>query len=520
MPNILDEYLIRLGSTVDQTGMRNFQNALRDAATLVDHESIRMAGSFLKAQTEIVGGFLAIGGAALGLVDKVAMADQEYRLFALHMFMSKDAARALKVSLDALGVSLEDATWDPELRARTAQLIADQKAMAPGGDFDAQMKKIRDIRFEFTRMEVELKYLAMNTVMAFMHNLGLGPDELLKKLQHFNDWVIHDMPLIANKLANEFMPIWEDMKEVIKSVGFALKEAAVLFTNVVGLLSGDTSIEGATLNMDNLFKAVHHVAGGFAAFAELIGHTEEMLAHFVSGLALLGTGKFGAAGKEFQAGGAAISTKEGMTLLGGAFGGLLGGPLGAAAGAGAMYEFGSAAEQAAGGGLAQLPSPSLSALIQAMIHRESGGNPNAVSSAGAMGLMQLMPDTAMSLGVTDPFDPRQNVEAGTKYIQMMMDRYHNLAYALAAYNAGPGKLDQFLAGKSTLKPETTGYVGSILSRLGTTGEVQIGSITINIPHTNASPKEIQVAVAKGVRDARDSQVQRNLAELGNLSWGQ
>lgn len=125
-----------------------------------------------------------------------------------------------------------------------------------------------------------------------------------------------------------------------------------------------------------------------------------------------------------------------------------------------------------------IPAPWIVAVTRA----ESANDPRAVSHAGAMGLMQVMPGTWAALrarhGLGDhPHDPRDNILAGTAYLREMWDRYGNVAAMLAAYNAGPGRYDDYLETGRALPAETRAYVAALAPLLGsgTASEAQMAA---------------------------------------------
>ena len=122
--------------------------------------------------------------------------------------------------------------------------------------------------------------------------------------------------------------------------------------------------------------------------------------------------------------------------------------------------------------------------IWRVMHAESRGRPGAVSHAGAMGLMQIMPGTWASLTARhrlgpDPFDPRANILAGAAYLRAMWDRYGDIALMLAAYNAGPGRADAYASGRRGLPAETIAYVAKIAPELHGVGTVSaVGAVDL------------------------------------------
>lgn len=142
--------------------------------------------------------------------------------------------------------------------------------------------------------------------------------------------------------------------------------------------------------------------------------------------------------------------------------------------------------------------------IAAVMRAESAGDVIALSSAGAMGLMQVMPETWAGLRArygleSDPYDPRDNILAGTAYLREMWDRYRDVAAMLAAYNAGPARYDEYRSTDRPLPSETRAYVASLAPVL--LGERPPGSVIATAKPRDWREAPIFVAHDNGVSDA-------------------
>ncbi|HLH04945.1 MAG TPA: lytic transglycosylase domain-containing protein [Bryobacteraceae bacterium] len=337
-PNVLRSYLVSLGFQVNQPQLNQFNTALKQAASLVEGHTGLIAGHMLKWQAAITGAFAAVSTAVLGLADHVAMADQEYRLFALHMFTSQDTARKLTIATDALGVSLEEMIWDPELRARAVEQfeLIDRLQQQLGPDFEDRMRRIRDFRGELGKLGTEMKFLSMQFVSALFEKFGTTIDDVYARLQQFGAWLAEHIPDIADTVASELVPVLKDTWLIVKSLGEMFGIAAQAFVNLVAEFSGDDSIRGTELSFHSLAGALEHVVHWAAEFAQAMTLVEKIVLHLVSAISYALFGHFSKAFGELKAGLGDLTGEAGAILgaIGGSTGlGVAGGTLGTMAGA-------------------------------------------------------------------------------------------------------------------------------------------------------------------------------------------
>ncbi len=146
-------------------------------------------------------------------------------------------------------------------------------------------------------------------------------------------------------------------------------------------------------------------------------------------------------------------------------------------------------------------------LVDSVIRVESNYNPNAVSSAGAMGLMQLIPSTARRFGVNNTFRPEQNIEGGVRYLKYLMELYHgDERLALAAYNAGEGAVARYKG--IPPYPETQNYVYQVGKRLGQSRQAERKAQAAQSGGAGEKKSEVQVPVIEKTVDAEGREYYR------------
>lgn len=245
--DVIKEYLVSVGVQVDTPAYMKLKRALGDIDSTINKSAMGWTRAFGLAGTAIVG---TIGSIILGTVNmmrKVSDSDIVFQKFARQMLINESAAKSLKIATDAMGQSLEDIAWNPELRSRFFSLVSDQRAMSTPGEAKGMRKELRDITHEWTRMQVIAKY-AMEWITYHLGKI-LGKDfkSLRDIFKSVNDWLIKKMPEWTQKIA------------------YFLAGVINIARSVIIVLKGVYSV------LQSLWQSLPELGKAFAIFAGIVG---------------------------------------------------------------------------------------------------------------------------------------------------------------------------------------------------------------------------------------------------------
>lgn len=272
----LKSYLISLGFKTDIASYNKAKEVVDNLASRVKFSATEMTTNYVKAGVAVVSALNGITVSVASLLDQVAQADLGYQKFALQMYMTDEKAKRLKVTTDALGESLNDIAWNKELHGRFDTLIAQTHKMDLPKDNEAQMRYLRDVRFEFTRLKIEATYASQWIGYYLSKYLNVPISDLHGLLRKVNDWIVAKMPEWTAVVAKWLSMIvqltgsaWRGVKDLAGGVKYLWDQfsgagkAIVIFAGLVGafLLAGPIGqamivISGLILLLDDFYAYV------------------------------------------------------------------------------------------------------------------------------------------------------------------------------------------------------------------------------------------------------------------------
>lgn len=499
MNDTIKSYLVSLGFTIDEAAFKKMKDALGGMDKTVTASTLGAARGFAIMGGAAVTAFTTVSLSLFTLIDKVAKADLGYQKFALRMYMARDAAKQFKIVTDAMGEDPNDIAWIPELNARYRKHMEAAARMELPAEAQEYFRKWRDLTDEVTRLKITTNYFLQTFTYEFLKKMDPSITKAKKSFADLNRYFEEKMREWALKLADwsarfysgvvsftqEMSVLWGVLKGIFSLVaeGYGyLWDLAVAF----GILSDES--KGTTGSIKALWIAFKDFVGyvngqdskiqmdeSWQNLLDLLGWlNEEMLRTMIIFDKFFSKDKQGRPGwhkalgqilgedqkepfykpgdvtKEIE------SLYEDMDRLG------ISRP-------GQRRKRRESTPQpverpSSYEGMIQEISRKYGVdpnLIRALIRQESGFNPYDVSRSGAQGLMQIMPKTAKSLGLTNPFDPYANIDAGVRYFADLKRQYGSDVLALRAYNAGMGRMAQY--GNNPPFKETQDYVSRIMS---------------------------------------------------------
>lgn len=497
----MKSYLVALGFSVNQPQLNQFNKALADTAAMVERRTAGMVKSFATVGAAAVGAFSSIGLATVGLMDKVADSEMGFQLYATKMYMSVDAAKRLKVATDALGYSIDEIAWNPELRQRFGALMSDQTTMQRGlgGDYKDQMKYIRDVKFEFTRLRVEFEYLAMGVVKNLVKGFGSSGD-ILAKLKQFNQWLIDDLPQLAQRISTSFTPVLKDTVEMGRHLWQILQDITSSILQFMGALYNDNALKSGKVNIENIALAAQHVADSInkilSVLQSVVGYIKDHpIAAKMFGGALIGGAVGGPWGAAIGAvAGAGIGTGQYLRekVGGPTFGGAS--TVGWQPGKFSSADLGRVAAMAAS---QQTGIPF--ELIYGQLSHETGGfkNRGALNLNNFAGIRIPGSKEYRSFSSSEDFAQYYSGLIRNRYPEALKAQTpEQFAWALKNGTIGSWYEDSY-----------SNYASGIRRNMPQ-GNTYVGDINVHVSQSNATPQEI----AKAVRSEMQKGVQRNIAQ--------
>lgn len=502
--DVIKSYLVSLGFKVNQPELAKFNDALRVASQQAERVTAGMAKTFVAAGAAVLTTLTAIATGTVGLMDHVAQSDLGFQVMARRMYLSTDAARSLKIATDALGYSLEDIVWGPkELQERFGILQSDQAKMMNGlgGDFESRVRRIRDIRFEFTRLGVEAQYFSMALTGALSKSLFGDENGLLDRLRSLNNWLIANIPSLAKQISQYLTPVVKDVAVIFRDIFDISRIAISEMLKFIGVLSGDDRLKRGAVNIDNVGAALVHVADAMAKVFNIL----DRIANFVS--AHPWAEKLMGASVGAAIGGAAGSLLGGIGALpGAAIGAVIGGAVTGNTD-GIRFSSMSKADQARKVAQAISERTGIPAEILFGQFEHETGN---FSNRGANSLNNLA-------GVKNPggvgYRSFGSLQDFADYFVGLLasPRYHS---ALGAQS--PESYAQALKRGGYYEDTFSNYAAGIRRGEAAYGTTIHGDININIPDPAATPEKIRKAVTQGIRDVQGEQNPRNIVQQGGV----
>lgn len=508
----LRSYLVSLGFSVNTAQAAQFNNAIQTAAQVVENNTTKITGNILKWQGVVVGMFEAVGASVVATADKIAMADQQYRLFGQRMFMDTQHAKALKITLDTLGLSLAQIAFDPEAHRRADELLKLQGRLSPmlGGNFETTMIQIRDAHQEFAKFRIEMLYFTQLTVKNLAQALGIG--DIVGKLRSLNEYIIQHIPQWSRIVTAYLVPVLKDAWAILMDLVGVAKDFAQIFTNVIGFISGDATLTG-TVNFEKFAKALQKVAHWAAVVVHLLSYIAGMLTGTLLG---------GVIGSIVGGGIGLVTGGPAGALAGAVGGGVIGSGVGAGVGGVAdvarLFMHGGGGTQAAGGTVGQ--SNDIKSLA-AQVGAQLGVAPSTIYAQWAHETGNFTNRGARSLnnlagirlpGSTEYRSFSSLSDFGNYYTGLIQRRY--------PHAVGAKSVEQFagaLKSGGYFEDKLSNYTHGMHSFEGAYGgsrNVQIGSINIMQPH--ATPDQIVKAVSDAVDQKQRTETSAHLTELRSI----